>query len=202
MILLGSTCHRVKKCGKIPLGMAKCGNQFVSHTFCGLPHLPKVSCGRLWLATKHPRLRLAGREAGRGGGTLTLTHPGGHGSGRWQGLNRGLIVLFRGNGQGGCRGKGRSFVSSWGLLPLAVAATIWHCASVPLCCASWCRAERCGGRCAALRWAWPSVRPSPVKEREREQCGGICTCAERFAVGAPAGRQMQEQDDGDARPGR
>jgi len=56
MNLLGSTCHRVKKCGKIPLGMAKCGNQFGSHTFCGLPHLPKVSCGRLWLATKHPSL--------------------------------------------------------------------------------------------------------------------------------------------------
>ena len=53
MILLGSTCHRVKKCGKIPLAMAKCGNQFASHTFCGLPHLLKVSCGRLWLATKH-----------------------------------------------------------------------------------------------------------------------------------------------------
>ena len=54
MILLGFTCHRVKKCGKIPLGMVKYGNQFASHTFCGLPHLSKVSCGRLCLATKHP----------------------------------------------------------------------------------------------------------------------------------------------------
>ena len=54
MILLGSTCHRVKTCGMISLGMAKCGNQFASHTFCDLPHLPKISCGRLWLATKHP----------------------------------------------------------------------------------------------------------------------------------------------------
>jgi len=59
MILLGFTCHRVKKCGKIPLGMTKCGNQFASHTFCGLPHLPKVSCGKLWLATKHPLNDLA-----------------------------------------------------------------------------------------------------------------------------------------------
>ena len=53
IILLGSTCHRVKKCGKIPLGIAKCGNQFASHTFYSLPHLPKVSCVKLWLTTKH-----------------------------------------------------------------------------------------------------------------------------------------------------
>jgi len=57
MILLDSTCHRVKKCDKIPLGMAKCDNQFASHTFCSLPHLPKVSCGRLWLVTKLQRVR-------------------------------------------------------------------------------------------------------------------------------------------------
>jgi len=52
MILLGSTCHRVKKCAKISLDMAKYVNQFVSHTFYDLIHLFKVSYGRIWLPTK------------------------------------------------------------------------------------------------------------------------------------------------------
>lgn len=59
----------------------------------------------------------------------------------------GLRLLFRGNGQAGGRGKGRSFVSSWGLL-LAVAAGGHHTtATVRLC-----PVEQCG----VPHFRWPS----------------------------------------------
>lgn len=140
----------------------------------------------------------------------------------WQGregLNRGLILLFRGNGQAGGRGKGRSFVSSRGLL-LAVAAGghHWHCGSQSQCVAWWISAVAREVRCCAFPLAAPPLRcvrcllvsceysstSSPVKERGAVRCGcGICR-AIRGCCGWglwASGLQLQEQD-GDARPGR
>lgn len=116
-------------------------------------------------------------------------------------MNRGLILLFRGNGQAGGRGKGRSFVSSRGLL-LAVAAGghHWHCGSQSQCVAWWISAVAREVRCCAFPLAAPplrcvrcllvsceNTRPPPRRSKREEQCGVGVASAERFAVAAGGG---------------